>query len=93
MTQFNPLTPSQIDQLKAYEKLSDKDKSGILEAVQNLEQMRSTGQTPSEDDIFTQLSATGHLEIGLACYVAQLKQIKWFQTTALKIDSEKEAMQ
>lgn len=78
MTQFNPLTESQIEALDAYWKLSDKEKSDILAAVENLEQMRISGRVPSPDKIFEQLSSIGHLKIGLACYVAQLKKIKWF---------------
>ena len=77
MTEFNPLTESQVEALDAYQKLSDKEKSDILVAVQNLEQIRISGGVPSQDEIFEQLSAVGRIEIGLACYVAQLKKIKW----------------
>ena len=76
MTQFK-LTQDQIEKLTEFQRLSKEKKSHILEAVFNLEQRRLSGHEPSPDEIFNQLSATGHIEIGLACYVAQLKKIKW----------------
>ena len=77
MTEFYPLTADQLSQIETFKKLSAKDQSAILEAIFNLEIIRSRGQTPSAEEILRQLSATGHLETGLACYVAQLKKIKW----------------
>lgn len=76
MTNYR-LTPDQLEKLAAFKQLPDKNKSHILETVRKLEQIRLSGQVPSEEDIFQELSATGYLEIGLACYVAQLAQIKW----------------
>lgn len=71
------MTPDQVQKLTAFHNLPDKNRSDIFAAIQNLEQMRVSGYSPSPNEIFDQLSATGHLEIGLACYVAQLSKIKW----------------
>ena len=72
MTQSNSLTPRQIDSLKAYKKLLVEDRCVILEAITRLKMMAATRQIVTSEVVLEKLTATGHLDIALDCYAAEL---------------------
>lgn len=65
-------TPDSIDRLKQYKRLPAKDRSAVLMAVSKLEQIRVSGNPPSPEVVLECLTATGHLDIAMAIYGAQL---------------------
>ena len=71
------LTPKQVNQLKAYKELPVKDKAMIAGQITNLEVMRIQNNVPSSETMLEHLTATGHFEIALACYSAQILKQEW----------------
>ena len=71
------LTPGQVNQLKAYKELPVKDQAMIAGQVTNLELMKIQGNVPSPETMLEYLTATGHFEIALACYSAQILKQEW----------------
>ena len=71
------LTPKQVNQLKAYKQLPVKDQAMIAGQVTNLELMTIQGNAPSPETMLEYLTATGHFEIALACYSAQILKQEW----------------
>lgn len=72
MTQSNSLTPGQIDSLKAYKELSTESRCAILSAITNLKMMSLKNQRLTPEIMLEKLTATGHLDIALDCYAAEL---------------------
>lgn len=72
MTQSNSLTPRQIDSIKAYKELSTESRSAILSAIVNLKMMSLKNQRLTPEIMLEELTATGHLDIALGCYEAEL---------------------
>ena len=71
------LTPRQIDEIKTYKELPVKDQAMIMGQISNLELMRDNGDTISSEIILKCLTATGHLDVALSCYAAQLYREPW----------------
>lgn len=77
MTQSDLLTPKQQTQLQAYKELPTKDQVVILVSISRLVGMAAGGKTPSQQTMLNLLTETGHLDIAIACYAAQLHGIDW----------------
>ena len=71
------LTSQQVDKIKAYKELPVKDQAMIAGQVTSLELMRIQGNVPSPETVLEHLTATGHFEIALACYSAQILKQEW----------------
>ena len=71
------LTSQQIDEIKAYKQLPEKDQVMIMRQISELVLTEANGDTISSKTISECLTATGHLEIALACYAAQLYREPW----------------
>ena len=71
------LTLEQVNQLKAYKELPVKDQAMIAGQIANLEVMRIQNNIPSSETMLEYLAATGHFEIALACYSAQILKQEW----------------
>ena len=71
------LTPRQIDEIKAYKQLPEKDQVMIMRQISELVLTEANGDTISLEIILKCLTVTGHLEIALACYAAQLYREPW----------------
>lgn len=72
------MTTSIQEELQAFKKLSDKDRSSIMMAISKLETMRISGHPPSSEEMLSELEKTNHLEIAMACYGAQLQGHTWY---------------
>ena len=71
------LSPRQIDEIKAYKELPEKEQIMIMCQISKLVVMEANGDNISSEIITEDLSATGHIEIALACYAAQLYREPW----------------
>ena len=71
------LSPQQVDEIKAYKQLPEKDQVMIIRQISELVLTEANGDTISSETISKCLTATGHLEIALACYAAQLYREPW----------------
>ena len=66
------------DLIKEYESLNIKDKSLILTEMTALEGRRLSGLVPTTEEMLKASQSTGHPELFLICYSAQLTGKKWY---------------
>jgi len=71
------LTSRQVDEIKAYKQLPEKDQAMIMRQISELVLTGANGDTISSEVMVKCLTATGHFEIALACYAAQLYREPW----------------
>jgi hypothetical protein len=68
------LTPKHIQLLKDYKALPIEDRVRIISTINELRISKKVVDTKTLENL---LAATGHFDIALACYTAQLSNIPW----------------